>query len=110
MVKKISLLVVWIAITVLYVWLCAETGRSDGVSTQDAIEDYSQMAVEYFNEEHADAEKVTNAFVDSWSYSYFDNLGKRYSTNYGTIAGQTVAYVVITILCYHFAFIHKKKE
>ena len=44
--KKIITLVVWLALTVLYVWNLGDSGRYIGFTTTWALEDYSQMMVE----------------------------------------------------------------
>lgn len=104
--KKIIPLCVWIAFTVLYVFLVMDTGRSDGANTNWAIEDY----VEYYNKEYVGAKGLAEGATDAWSYSHFDDLEKQYKTSYAEIAGCTVVYFVVTIACYHYAFIHKAKE
>lgn len=104
--KKILSLVLWVAFTALYVFNMIDTGRAMGGKTNDAIEDY----VEYYTDEYIGVDGMAKGATNAWSYSYFDDLSERFKTDYAGIAVATVIYLVVTICCYHFAFIHKSKE
>lgn len=104
--KKILLLIIWIALTALYVFIMIDTGRAIGAKTNSAIEDY----VEYYTEEYLGADGLAKGATNAWLYSEFDDLSEHFKTDYTGITVATVIYLVTTIACYHFSFIHKPKD
>jgi hypothetical protein len=72
--KKIITLVVWLALTVLYVWNLGDSGRYIGSSTTWALEDYSQMMVEYGGTT-TDAYHLGAAMGDMANYKMFCDYG-----------------------------------
>lgn len=103
--RKVISLCIWSFFTVLYIFLVTDTGRSDGANTNSAIENY----VEYYTEEYIGAEGAASMATNAWSYSHFDDLEEQFKTSYAGIAVSTVIYFVVTISCYHFAFVYKPK-
>lgn len=104
--KKVICLVVWIALTIFYVWSLGDAGRSFGAKTQSAYEDY----VEYYTNEYNGLEGVIEGTTDAWSYNEFDNLESNFKSGFIGIAVQTVIYVGLTIVCYHFSFSNNKND
>lgn len=95
---------IWFFITVIYCWSFSDFGRSIGANTNSAIEKYSEMMVEYGGTT-TDMENLGSAMSDMSRYRMFDNLSKEFRFNFTAISVFTVVYILITILCYHFAFI-----
>lgn len=104
--RKIVVLCIWIFFTALYIFHVADTGRLDGAKTNSTIEDY----VEYYTEEYVGVEGIAGGMTNAWSYSEFHDLEKQFKTSYTGVAVGTVIYFIITIVCYHFAFMCKTKE
>ena len=104
--RKIISLCIWIAFTALYIFHVTDAGRSDGASANSAIENY----VEYYTEEYAGIEGMADGMTNAWSHSEFDDLEKQFKTSYAAIAIGTVIYFVVSIACYHYAFIYKKYQ
>lgn len=101
--KKIIVLLAWIALTAFYIWNLSDIGRSMGASTSSAIEDYTEMWVEYQGKEKT-AENTTEAMYEAWHYSNSDNLEDKFKGDFAVIGATTTVYIMISILCYHLAF------
>lgn len=110
--RKFIILIVWLFLTGLYCWNLLETGKSMGATTTSAIEDYTEMWIKYQGKDET-AENVTGALYEAWHYSNSDNLEEKYKGYLMAVGVTSVIYVVITVLCYHLAFIRiidKNKE
>lgn len=101
--KKIITLVVWLALTVLYVWNLGDSGRYIGSSTTWALEDYSQMMVEYGGTT-TDAYHLGAAMGDMANYKMFCDLESKYKKNMIMAGVTTVIYILVTIKCYNVVF------
>lgn len=105
--KKIIIFIVWIGITFLYCWNMADTGRSMGALTNSALENYAEMITEYGGTT-TDIEHMGGAIADMWIYKSMHNLSDTFKFDFKIISVTTVIYMVISIICYHFAFNSKK--
>lgn len=95
----------WLIISVGYIWSTADIGRSLGANTNSAFEHY----IENYTKEYAGAEGAAEALTDSWSYSYFNDLSKEFRSGYLGLGVTTVIYIAVTIGCYHYTFSVRKK-
>ena len=82
-IKRIIILCSWLLTSTIYVWLLSDIGRSLGAKIK-LIHDGNTVSL--------------------------SNVVESYKFNFGAIAVLTIIYFVITIMCYHFAFIHKKER
>lgn len=103
--KRIIALVVWVILTVAYVWTIGDTGRSMGAQAKDAYESY----VEYYTGEYIGVEGFAEGITDAWSYSYFNDLEQEFKSNMLAVSIETVVYIALTLTCYHIVF-RKNKE
>lgn len=106
---KIFILGLWLCLTALYCWFLSDIGHSMGVNTNFAIEAYAEMMVKYGGTT-TDAEHLGSAMVDMWSYKYFDDLSKTFKRYYTVVGITTAIYFFLSLLCYHQAFVKKKKN
>lgn len=102
--RKIIVITVWALLTFLYCWNFWDVGNSMGKRTNSAIENYSEMIVEYEGTS-VKLEDSGKAISDMWLYNNYYNLGERFSGNFLFLSITTVIYFSSSILCYHFAFI-----
>lgn len=105
--RKIIGLVIWICITILYCLNLADIGRSMGANINSAIEQYSQMIVEYGGTT-TDIEHLGSALGDMSIYRMFNNLSKEFKFDFTVVAISTVIYVFASVLIYHFSSKEKK--
>lgn len=104
--KKIISGIIWIAITIFYVWLLGDTGRSIGANTKDAYENY----VEYYANEYIGIEGFAEGITDAWSYNQFNDLEEEFKSSMIGIGVQTCAYVSVTIVLYHIAIYNNRNN
>lgn len=101
--NKIIILIVWLALSAIYVWIIGDTGRAMGAQTKDAYEKY----VEYYTKEYIGADGLAEGAADAWSYSYFNDLGSKFKFGMLTVSIGTVIYIALTLIGYHIAFNRK---
>lgn len=107
--KKSIIISIWILITILYCWNLSDIGRSMGANINSAIENYSEMMVEYGGTA-TDYEHLGSAIADMYSYNTFHNLEKEFKFDFTIIAVTSVIYLVFTMGCYHVSFAKKRKS
>ena len=103
--KRRMAVVVWVAITVIYIFLIRDSGRSMGAQANSTIENY----VEYSLDDYFGGKGLANAAANAFMYTRFNDLEKEYETTMTVNATITVIYVVITYFCFS-AITYKKIE
>lgn len=103
---KIIVVSIWVIVSILYCLNLADIGRSIGANTNQAIEMYSEMVVKYGGTT-TDLDHLGDAVGDTWSYSRFGDLSKKYKTDFTIIGLTTTIYIGATILCYSFGIKNK---
>lgn len=94
--KKIICLVIWIILSILYIWNSGDSGRSSGGMINSAIEQYATPKWQ----EHSEDD-----WFDKKTYmEYYSNLDSDFKFKGIIDSLITVIYVSSTLGCYHIAF------
>lgn len=104
--KKIICLIIWVLLTACFFWYLEDSGRRTGAKVQDTIEYY---ATKYDDNATPTAENVAKVLTWDSMYKQFYNLSDWLKNEMLYMALTLVVYVSGTILCYHFALVHKGK-
>ncbi len=109
--KRIIILAIWVALTAFYVWNVADIGRSMGASALNTIEFYFETYNELLNDsygEYSELKQDLDKALNGYIFSQFHDLRKEFKSDMLFVGIITVIYNVLSIVCYHFAFIRSK--
>lgn len=109
--KRIITIIIWIALTIFYVWNFADLGREKGYDTTSAIEfhlkAYNENLASVFAGE-AQFQRDLNDFLSGAMYSQFHDLSKEYKETDYFVVILTVIYIIASIICYDIIFIQPR--